>query len=236
MCFIQVFGELELYIQIKFCLLGYLYIFKIFNMVDENGELIGVYNDGLGWYIDYFYKEELVMCIMLYVVIVLEEGGDMLFVDQVVVYNDLFDDEKVVLDMFKIYYFLVYFIQNCDFNSYEIIDEFCCENFDVIYLLVCVYLVDGCKVLWVSIGIVKYILGMEDEEVMVLIECLVVYIMQFKYVYQYKWQKGDLLMWDNCCILYIGICYDDVKYQCMVYCLWVKGECLIVVWNIIEDV
>lgn len=50
-------------------------------MVDVNGEFIGVYNDGLGWYIDYLYKEEFVMCIMLYVVIVLEEGGDILLVD-----------------------------------------------------------------------------------------------------------------------------------------------------------
>ncbi|SHG85944.1 taurine dioxygenase [Marisediminitalea aggregata] len=235
MRFIQAFGEPELHTQTKFCLPGYPHIFKISNMVDENGEPIGAHNDGLGWHTDYSYKEEPVMCTMLYAVTVPEEGGDTLLADQVAAYNDLPDDEKAVLDTLKIHHSLVHFIQNRDFNSYEITDELRRENPDVIHPLVRVHPADGRKALWVSTGTVKHILGMEDEEAMALIERLVAYTTQPKYVYQHKWQKGDLLMWDNRCTLHTGTRYDDVKYQRMAHRLWVKGERPIAVWDASED-
>ena len=102
MRFIQAFGEPELHTQTKFCLPNYPHIFKISNMVDANGEPIGAHNDGLGWHTDYSYKEEPVMCTMLYAVTVPEEGGDTLLADQVAAYNDLPDDEKAFLDTLKI--------------------------------------------------------------------------------------------------------------------------------------
>jgi taurine dioxygenase len=224
MRFIKAFGEPELHTQTKYCLPGYPHIFKISNMLDENGEPVGAHNDGLGWHTDYSYKEEPVMCTMLYAVTVPVEGGDTLLADQVAAYNDLSEEEKAFLDKLKIHHSLVHFIQNRDFNSYEITDEIRRENPDVIHPMVRVHPADGRKALWVSTGTVKHILGMDDEEAMALVDRLVEYITQPKYVYEHKWQKGDVLVWDNRCTLHTGTRYDDQKYQRMAHRLWVKGD------------
>ncbi|MDO6692992.1 TauD/TfdA family dioxygenase [Aliiglaciecola sp. 3_MG-2023] len=224
MRFINAFGEPELHTQTKFCLPNYPHIFKISNMLGEKGEPIGAHNDGLGWHTDYSYKEEPVMCTMLYAVTVPDEGGDTLLADQVAAYEDLSEEKKAQLDPLKIHHSLVHFIQNREFNSYEITDELRRENPDVIHPMIRVHPADGRKALWVSTGTVKHILGMEDDEAMALVDELVEYITQPKYVYAHKWQKGDVLMWDNRCTLHTGTVYDDKKYQRMAHRLWVKGE------------
>tara|TARA_R110002126_G_scaffold56205_3_gene150388 strand:- start:7078 stop:7980 length:903 start_codon:yes stop_codon:yes gene_type:complete len=224
MRFIKVFGEPELHTQTKFCLPDYPHIFKISNMLDENGEPLGAHNDGLGWHTDYSYKEEPVMCTMLYAVTVPDEGGETLLADQVAAYEDLPESKKAQLDPLKIHHSLVHFIQNRDFNSYEITDEIRRENPDVIHPMIRVHPEDGRKALWISTGTVKHIIGMDDDEAMKLVDELVEFITQPKYVYSHKWQKGDVLMWDNRCTLHTGTLYDDKKYQRMAHRLWVKGE------------
>lgn len=224
MHFINAFGEPELHTQTKFCLPNYPHIFKISNMLDENGEPIGAHNDGLGWHTDYSYKEEPVMCTMLYALTVPAEGGDTLLADQVAAYNDLSEERKAQLDSLQVHHSLVHFIENRDFNSYEITDQLREENPDVIHPLIRVHPADGRKALWVSTGTVKHILGMDDDEAMKLVDELVEYITQEKYVHAHKWQQGDVLMWDNRCTLHTGTRYDDKKYQRMAHRLWVKGD------------
>lgn len=224
MRFISAFGEPELHTQKNYCLPGYPHIFKLSNMLDENGKPLGAHNDGVGWHTDYSYKKEPVMCTMLYAVTVPDEGGETLLADQVAAYEDLPEAKKAQLDPLKIHHSYVHFIENREFNSYEISDEIREANPDVIHPMIRVHPADGRKALWISTGTVKHIIGMEDDQAMKLVDELVEYVTQPKYVYSHKWQEGDVLMWDNRCTLHTGSLYDDKKYNRMAHRLWVKGE------------
>ena len=56
---------------------------------------------------------------------------------------------------------------------------------------------NGRRALWASTGTVKGIAGMPAEEALQLIDDLVAFITQDRFVYQHKWQAGDVLVWDN---------------------------------------
>ncbi|HEY1125580.1 MAG TPA: TauD/TfdA family dioxygenase [Sphingobium sp.] len=55
--------------------------------------------------------------------------------------------------------------------------------------------------------------GMEDEEGLELIEELLAFASQPKYIYAHKWQAGDMLIWDNRCTLHRGTEYDYARYK-----------------------
>ena len=55
--------------------------------------------------------------------------------------------------------------------------------------------------------------GMDDEEGFDLIEELLAFASQPKYIYAHKWQAGDMLIWDNRCMLHRGTEYDYARYK-----------------------
>lgn len=224
MRFISAFGEPEVHTQKNFCLPNYPHIFRLSNMLDEDGKPLGAHNDGVGWHTDYSYKAEPVMSTMLYALTVPDEGGDTLLADQVAAYEDLSEERKAELDPLQIHHSYVHFVENRDFNSYKMTDQQREENPDVIHPMIRVHPADGRKALWISTGTVKHIIGMEDDEAFKLVDELIEYVTQPKYVYAHKWQQGDVLMWDNRCTLHTGSLFDDKKYKRMAHRLWVKGE------------
>ena len=55
--------------------------------------------------------------------------------------------------------------------------------------------------------------GMSDEEGQALIDELLSFASQDKYIYSHKWQQGDLLIWDNRCALHRGTQFDYTRYK-----------------------
>lgn len=55
--------------------------------------------------------------------------------------------------------------------------------------------------------------GMDDAEGQALLEELLAFASQPKYVYAHKWQQGDMLIWDNRCTLHRGTEYDYRRYK-----------------------
>ena len=52
------------------------------------------------------------------------------------------------------------------------------------------------------------ILGLDEIESKALIEELVAFAAQPRFVYAHKWRQGDMLIWDNRCTLHRGTEYD----------------------------
>ena len=52
------------------------------------------------------------------------------------------------------------------------------------------------------------ILGMEEAEGTALIEELIAFATQPRFIYAHKWRQGDILIWDNRCTLHRGTEYD----------------------------
>jgi taurine dioxygenase len=106
----------------------------------------------------------------------------------------------------------------------ELPEEIKRDNPDVIHPLVRTHPANSRKALWPSTGTVIEVVGMPNPEGLELVEELVEFMTQDRFVYRHKWRVGDLLMWDNRCTLHTGTLYDDQKYFRTMYRMWVAGD------------
>ncbi|MGE0415419.1 MAG: TauD/TfdA dioxygenase family protein [Acetobacteraceae bacterium] len=60
----------------------------------------------------------------------------------------------------------------------------------------------GRKALYVSRNRIDHIVGMDRDEGHRLIDDLVAHATQPRFVYRHKWQQGDLVIWDNRCLMH----------------------------------
>lgn len=217
------FGEPEGHTLQDFTLPGYPNIYVLSNKV-VNGKPIGAHNDGVGWHTDYSYRAEPVMCTMLYAVEVPAEGSDTLLADCVAAWNALPPERQAQLDGLKIHHSYQHFVENREFGRMILTEAQKAALPDVHHPLVRTHPSDGRKALWPSTGTSKGIVGMENPEGLDLIDELVDFATQDRFVYRHKWRVGDVLVWDNRCTLHTGTLYDDTRYDRVMHRLWAKGD------------
>jgi len=222
--FVSRFGEPEDHTLVENTLPGHPKVYVLSNRIVD-GKPIGAHNDGIGWHTDYSYKAEPVMCTMLYAVEVPEEGSDTLLADGCAAWNALSPERQAQLDGLQLHHSWAHFMKTREFNRQEEPDPvLLAENPDVMHPLIRRHPSDGRKALWVSTGTVKEIVGMENPAGLELVDELVDFMTQPQFVYQHKWQAGDVLVWDNRCTLHTGTLYDDQKYVREMHRLWAKGD------------
>jgi taurine dioxygenase len=221
--FIAHFNTPEHHTQKQFTLPGYPHVFILSNK-KVDGKPIGAHNDGVGWHTDYSYKAEPVMCTMLYAVEVPAEGSDTLLADLCAAYDALPPERQRQLDPLVLHHSYQYFMATREYGRMELSDQLKAENPDVFHPLIRVHPANGRRALWPSTGTVKEVVGMPNPEGVQLVEELVEFATQERFVYRHKWRVGDVLVWDNRCTLHTGTLYDDTKYDRLMHRLWAKGD------------
>lgn len=221
--FIARFNEPEGHTLQQFTLPGQPYVYILSNKVVD-GKPIGAHNDGVGWHTDYSYKQFPVMCTMLYAVEVPPEGSDTLLADMCAAYDALSPERKRQLNPLVLHHSYQHFMENREYGRMTLSPELKAENPDVFHPLIRVHPANGRRALWASTGTVKEIVGMPNPEGLELVDELVEFITQERFVYRHKWQVGDVLVWDNRCTLHTGTLYDDTKYDRLMHRLWAKGD------------
>lgn len=221
--FARAFGQPEGHTIKEHTMPGFPEIYMLSNR-EVNGKPIGSHRDGVGWHTDYSYKEEPVMCTMLYAVEVPAEGGDTLLADMCAAYDALPEDKRAELDGLKVHHSYEHLMTTRLYAKRELSPELKAENPDVIHPLIRTHPANGRKALWPSSGTVKGVIGMDNPAGVDLVDSLVAYGTQEQFVYRHKWQVGDLLVWDNRCSLHTGSLFDDKKYIREAHRLWVKGD------------
>ena len=221
--FLSRFNEPEGHTLKEFTLPGHPNIYILSNKV-VNGKPIGAHNDGVGWHTDYSYKEYPVMCTMLYAVEVPAEGSDTLLADLCAAYDALPAERQRALDQLVLHHSYQYFMATREYGRRELSAELKAQNPDVFHPLIRVHPANGRRALWVSTGTVKEIVGVPNPQGLKLIDELVEFVTQDRFVYRHKWQVGDVLVWDNRCTLHTGTLYDDKKYDRLMHRLWAKGD------------
>jgi taurine dioxygenase len=218
----RAFGPLEGHSLQDFTLPGHPEIYVLSNRL-ENGRPVGAHNDGIGWHTDYAYKAEPVMCTMLYALIVPPEGSDTLLADQCAAYDALSPDQKARLAPLVMRHSYEHLMSSRDFNRKAISDAVKAENPDVDHPLIRTHPADGRKALWVSGGTRGFV-GMDPKASADLIDELIAFVTQDRFVYRHKWRVGDVLVWDNRCTLHTGTLFDDQTYLREMHRMWVKGD------------
>jgi taurine dioxygenase len=221
--FVARFGEPEDHTLKEYTFEDFPKVYRLSNRVVD-GRPIGAHNDGVGWHTDYSYKAEPVMATMLYAVEVPAEGSDTLIADGVAAWNALPDDRKAQLDGKVLHHSYQHFMATREYGARELSDELKAQNPDVFHPLVRTHPADGRKALWPSTGTVIEVMGMPNPEGLDLVQELVDFVTEERFVYRHKWRVGDILMWDNRCTLHTGTLFDDTRYVREMHRLWVRGD------------
>ncbi len=224
MRFLGQFGELEDHTLKQYTLPGYPKIFILSNRTDTAGRPIGAHNDGLGWHTDYSYMREPVMCTMLYAVEVPPEGSDTLIADCCEAYRALPDGRKRQIEGLALHHSYKFFMETREHGRMKISKELEEATPDVIHPLIRTHPQDGRKALWPSTGTVKEVIGLPGEPGMNLLNELVEFVTQDRFVLRHKWRVGDIFMFDNRCTLHTGTPYDDKRHFRLMHRMWVKGD------------
>jgi len=221
--FVAHFGEPEDHTLKEFTFQDFPKVYRLSNKLVD-GKPIGAHNDGVGWHTDYSYKPEPVMATLLFAVDVPAEGSDTLVADCVAAWNALGPERQAELDGKQVHHSYQYFMATREFGARALSDELKAENPDVYHPLIRTHPADGRKALWPSTGTVIEVVGMPKQAGLDLVQDLVDFATQDRFVYRHKWQVGDVLMWDNRCTLHTGTLFDDTKYVREMHRLWVRGD------------
>ncbi len=221
--FMARFGEPEDHTLQEYTVEGFPKVYRLSNRIVD-GQAIGAHNDGVGWHTDYSYKAEPVMATMLYAVEVPPEGSDTLIADCVAAWTALPPARQAELEDKVLHHSYQHFMSTRDYGARELSDELKAENPDVFHPLVRTHPADGRKALWPSTGTVIEVMGMPNPEGLNLVDELVEFATQDRFVHRHKWRVGDVLMWDNRCTLHTGTLFDDTKYIREMHRLWVRGD------------
>jgi taurine dioxygenase len=219
LAFTRRFGEPETNPSTEFTIPGMKEVYIISNKVVD-GRVIGNWEAGQGWHTDASYRERPTMCTMLYALEVPPEGSDTLLADLCAAYNALTDEEREQYDDLKILHSFraLRDMQGRSMNASEEAIP------DVVHPMIRRHPADGRKALWVSTGTTKGIVDMPNPEGLDLINSLVDFAVQERFVHAHKWRAGDILIWDNRCTLHRGTKFDLDKHVRVVHRTWVKGD------------
>ena len=219
MAFSRAFGTPESNQRLEYTYPGIPEIYVISNRL-EDGRKIGDVDAGQGWHTDSSYLPEPVMCTMLYAMEVPAEGSDTLFADLCAAWNTLPPERRALLDGLQVQHSwralmeLRGMAMAADDDSVP----------DVVHPMVRVHPADGRKALWVSTGTTRGVVGMPNPEGLALLEELVAFVTEDRFVFRHKWQVGDVLIWDNRCTLHTGTRFDVDRYTRHVHRTWMKGD------------
>jgi len=213
-------GELEVMLRQDIASPYHRQVAYISNLLYEDGKNVGALGaDELGWHTDQTYMREPSTGAMLYAVEVPELGGNTLFANQYVAYESLPNDIKVRINNLKGVFSYEYRLRNYKKEINKIGADVAKkddansksrgETPEVTHPLVLTHPVTGRKALYADCATMMRIEGVDERESAELIEILEkVTAVNNQAVYEHKWQEGDLLMWDNSCVMHRRTNYE----------------------------
>ena len=197
------FGDLEIHVATQYLKPGYPEILVVSNVI-EDGRQIGLADAGQYWHSDLSYIAKPSRCSLLYAleVPIRDEVvlGETLFASAAHAYDTLPADLKLRLEgLVAIHrYGDRYQRQQSAGGRGALSDEQLKKVPDVRHPVVRRHPVTGRKVLFVNEGFTALIEGISSEESSALLQELCAHIVRPETLYTHRWQKGDVLMWDNC--------------------------------------
>jgi taurine dioxygenase len=213
------FGDLEIHISTRYLLENQPEILVLSNR-KVNGEYVGVENAGDYWHSDLSYMARPSLGSLLYALEVSKDGGDTEWANQYTAYETLPDETKARIEGLRARHSFNRWknprvgIPAHQKNAKERYEKL--SPPDVIHPVVRTHPATGRKALFVS---PRFTIGIEDvpeEEGQALLDELFEHAVKREFVYHHRWRKGDLLFWDNRCLLHLacrGIPPDQVRHM-----------------------
>jgi len=216
-----VFGELVPHTRLEYTVPGHPEIYVLSNK-KQDGKMIGVHLDGMGWHSDGTYLERPLAATTLYALEVPPEGGDTLFADTCRAYEKLPLSMKAQLEELVVVYDFVFFMQT-RFPDYVVTDTQRADNPPVRHNLV-QRDASGRASLYMSNGSARGIDGMADEDGRAFLEALTEFVTLPEYTYRHRWRAGYVFIWNNLQTMHSATMYDDARHERLLHRLWARAD------------
>ena len=213
------FGPLAIHVLEDQLLEGHPEILLVSNKT-EDGRYVGLPDAGRFWHTDQSYEEKPALGSLLFAIEVPADGsGDTWFCDMTSAYDALTDDMKTRLDGLRGKHIYNHSHENFSLNG-EQQDRL--PGYD--HPLVRTHPETGRKALYLGGKLLKFIVGMDETESVMLLDDLYDHCQDDRFIYKHKWRQGDLVFWDNRCTMHYAQPYDDKRYTRHMHRTTVQGD------------
>ncbi|HUJ73510.1 MAG TPA: TauD/TfdA family dioxygenase [bacterium] len=204
------FGPLEAHVLNQYHHPRYPEILMLSNVV-EGGKPVGLADAGTYWHSDISYKARPSRGTILYALEVPDEGGDTLFCNMEAAYDALPEDMKARLQGLKA-------VHNYEYRHSQVAKETGLRaplteeqrraTPDVVHPVIRTHPETGRRAIYINPGFTVRILGMTEQESEALKRQVFEHCLQERFQYRYKWQVGDVLIWDNASVMHAATTRD----------------------------
>jgi taurine dioxygenase len=181
------------------------------------------YIPGAGFHTDHSNAPEPPKATVLFARSLPETGGDTQFVNMYSAYDDLSDTIKLKIADLKAVH--VYQSRHSTRKLMPLSEESQKDVLDGgVHPLVRTHPETGRKALYINPIRIEAIEGLSEPEALALLDELLAHATQEKYQYRHKWRLGDLVMWDNRCLLHKANDDYDMSQLRYLYRVMLKGD------------
>ena len=181
------------------------------------------YIPGTGYHTDHSNAPEPPKATVLFARSLPETGGDTQFVNMYSAYDDLSDRIKLeiadlkAVHVYQSRYSVRKLMPLSEESQKDVLDG-------VVHPLVRTHPETDRKALYINPIRIEAIEGLSEPEALALLDELLTHATQEKYQYRHKWQLGDLVMWDNRCLLHKANDDYDMSQLRYLYRVMLKGD------------
>jgi len=190
-------------------------VFVLSNKKQASGKPFPTYNSGQNWHTDLSYTLRPAKGTAVYCMEKPSVGGDTMFANMYLAYERLSPKMRAFLDGLECVHDAS-LIEGLDRRGPEIANEFRRLNPPVVHPAVRVHAESGRKALYVNER-VRTFLGLSEAESKPIVKFLCEHSVQPRLTYRHYWSVGDLVMWDNRCLVHLAVGdYDPAEIRHMI--------------------
>lgn len=191
----------------------------IVSNLDAEGKPSGVVKSTM-WHSDKSFRPEPSMATILHAVTLPPDGGDTCFANMYLAYDELSEAEKAELEGMKV-------VHSWELSRENIGRKMSQEEIDdappMSHPLARTHPETGRKALFMGMH-ASHLEGMAMDEGRARIEALEAHATQPRFTYRHDWREGDVLMWDNRCLLHrADTNFDATQYPRILHRTCLRG-------------
>lgn len=182
----------------------------IISNIRENGQTVGALPDGeLSFHFDRVHQKKPTRGAALHAIEIPDHGGDTCFANMYKAYETLPDEIKKKIEGRMA---LNTYDYQATSTGKKLVDK---DAQTAIHPVVRTIPETGRKSLFVSRLMTDQIIGLPDDESRTLLNLISDHCEKPEFIYQHKWQVGDILMWDNRCSTHARLDFDGSQRRLM---------------------
>lgn len=188
---------------------------NVISNVKENGEPIGQLGASeAAWHTDSAFVEVPPAASILHALEVPPSGGNTSFLNMIAAYETLPDDLRRRIEGKRLKHDQTYTSAGDRRAGYDIVEDVR-EAPGPWHPAVRTHPETGRKALYLGRRMNGYVEDLSLEENEELLDAIWAHVLQPKFVWEHKWAVGDVLMWDNRCVMHRREAFDDSRRRVM---------------------